>query len=155
MCRSGQPPEFDGLDELERLLHIRARLQRAMAVAETQEQLIERLTRDLATRDAALATERAEKEQANERARQAEGVLAQYPLTAEDYMHPTLVVPESAILIPENSYEIRTQFLIELKNNAFHGRFNECPLEHIINFSDMCRTLAEGTTLEYIKMKAF
>ena len=76
MRRSGQSPEFDGLDEPERLLHIRARLQRAMAVAETQEQLIERLTRDLAARDAALATERAEKEQANERARQAEGVTS-------------------------------------------------------------------------------
>ena len=148
MRRSGIPPEYYGLDEPERLLHIRTRLQRAMAAAETQEQLIARLTRELAAKDAAIATEKAAREQA-----QAE--LSQYPTTAEDYMHPTLVVPESAILIPDNSFEIRTQFLIELKNNAFYGRFNECPLEHITNFADMCRTLAEGTTLEYVKMKSF
>ena len=124
MRRSGQTPEFDALDEPERLFHIRTKLLRAMAAAETQEQLIARLTRELAerdaainTKDAAIAAERAAREQA-----QAE--LAQYPTTAEDYMHPTLVVPESAILIPENSFEIRTQFLIELKNNVFFGRFN-------------------------------
>ena len=121
MRRSGQPPEFDGLDEPERLLYIRARLQRAMAVAETQEQLMARLTRDLATTDAALATERVEKDQANERVRQAEDMLAQYPTTAEDYMHPTLVVPESAILIPENSFEIRTHSLLNLKIMLFMG----------------------------------
>ena len=64
-------------------------------------------------------------------------------------------MPESAILIPENNYEICTPFLIEIKHNAFHGRFNECPLQHITNFTDMCPTLAEGTTLEYVMMKAF
>ena len=105
-----------------------------MAAAETQAEMIERLTRELAAKDTTIANERARRERETERARQAEDALAQYPITAEDYMHPTLVVPESAILIPENCYEIRTQFLIELKNNAFHGRFNECPLEHIINF---------------------
>ena len=57
MRRSGQTPEFDALDKPERLFHIRAKLQRAMAAAETQEQLIERLTMDLAASDAALATE--------------------------------------------------------------------------------------------------
>ena len=63
MRRSGQPPEFYGLDEPERLLHIRAKLQRAMAAAETQEQLIARLTRELAAKDAAIATEKAAREQ--------------------------------------------------------------------------------------------
>ena len=148
MHRSGQTPEFDALDEPERYLHIHSKLKRIMAAAETQEQLIARLTRELAAKDAVIAAEKAGREQA-------ETELAQYPTIAEDYMHPTLVVPESAILIPENSFEIRTQFLIELKNNAFYGKFNECPLEHITNFSNMCRTLAEGTTLEYVNMKAF
>ena len=80
MRHSGQTLEFDALDEPERLFHIRAKLQRAMAAAETQEQLIARLTRELAAKDAAIATENAAREQA-----QAE--LAQYPTTAEDYMH--------------------------------------------------------------------
>ena len=75
MRRSGQPPEFDPLDDPEHVLHIHSKLKRAMAAAETQEQLIERLQRELAAKDAALATERAGRGQEAERARQAEAKL--------------------------------------------------------------------------------
>ena len=118
MHRSGQTPEFDALDEPERYLHIHSKLKRIMAAAETQEQLVARLTRELAARDAAIAAKDAAIAAERAAREQAQAELAQYPTTAEDYMHPTLVVPESAILIPNNSFEIRTQFLIELKNNA-------------------------------------
>ena len=76
MRRSDQPPEFDTLDDPECLIHIHSKLKRAMAAAETQAEKIERLTRELAARDAALATERAGREQETERARQLANELA-------------------------------------------------------------------------------
>ena len=76
MRRSGHPPEFDALDDPERLIHVHSRLKRAMATAETQAELIERLQRELAAKDTALAAERPGWQQEAERRRQAEAELA-------------------------------------------------------------------------------
>jgi hypothetical protein len=70
-------------------------------------------------------------------------------------MHPTLTVPESAILIPPTDFEIRTSFLSEIKKHTFEGRPNECPLAHITTFADLCETIAEGENLEYVRLKTF
>ena len=67
MRRSGLPPEFDSLDEPECYLHIHSKLKSIMSAAETQEQLIQRLTRELAAKDTTIANERTAREQANAR----------------------------------------------------------------------------------------
>ena len=110
MRRTGNQPEFEGLDEPERFLHLRSRVQRIMADNETQAQQIERLRKqveDFTTREAALR-ERADREE--EARTRYETQINALPRNAKQYMHPLLTVPESAILIPTSNFEIKPNF---------------------------------------------
>ena len=64
-------------------------------------------------------------------------------------------MPESPIILPRVSFEIRPSFIAEIKRNQFKGKPNECPLEHITTFLDLCETIADDANLEYLKLKAF
>ena len=87
--------------------------------------------------------------------RELEERLQHIPANAKEYLHPTLEVPESPIVLPRISFEIHPSFITEVKRNKFQGKPNECPLEHVTSFVDLCDAITDGATLEYLKLKAF
>ena len=67
-------------------------------------------------------------------------------------MHPALTVPESAILIPASNFEIKPNFLTEIRRHQYEGKPNECPMAHTSTFLDLCDTIADGRSLEYVQL---
>ena len=80
------------------------------------------------------------------------------PKNAQQYMHPELHVPESAIVLPDHpqNYEIKTHFIQLIRGSTFEGRMAECPIAHVNIFLDMCDTITStNVTAEYIRLKCF
>ncbi len=124
-------------------------------VADLMRRLEEMRLQQEATEAARLEAERlrAEAEAANEAMR------AQGPQTAQQYMHPTLRVPESAIILPNlgaRNFEIKPHFITLIKTSCFEGRPTEDPIRHVKIFLDLCETIsAEHVPADYIRLKAF
>ena len=81
--------------------------------------------------------------------------LQHVPANAKECLHPTLEVPKSSIVLPPVNYEIHPSFITEIRRNQFRGKPNECPLEHVTTFLDLCKAIADNANLEYLKLKAF
>jgi Retrotransposon gag protein len=81
------------------------------------------------------------------------------PQNAQQYMHPTLRMPESAIVIPplgRGGFEIKPHFITLIKSVIFEGRPTEDPIAHVKVFLDLCETITtEGLPVDYVKLKAF
>ena len=81
------------------------------------------------------------------------------PQNAQQYMHPTLRVPESAIVLPNlgpRGFEIKPHFITLIKSIVFEGRSTEDPIAHVKVFLDLCETVtAENLPVDYVKLKAF
>ena len=78
------------------------------------------------------------------------------PKNAQQYMHPELHVPESAIVLPTHpqNYEIKTHFIQLIRGSTFEGRQSECPIAHVKIFLDMCDTItSNNVSAEYIRLK--
>ena len=71
----------------------------------------------------------------------AEELRTQGPQNAQQYMHPTLRVPDSAIVLPElgpRGFEIKPHFITLIKTTCFEGRPTEDPIRHVKVFLDLC-----------------
>ena len=132
----------------------------------TMEELRQQLT-NMAIRNREIeATNQAEVQAREEAVRaraeaeaEAEWLRAQGPQNASQYMHPTLRMPASAIVVPSlngRSFEIKPNFITLIKSILFEGRLTEDPIAHVKVFLDLCETItAEGLPEDYVKLKAF
>ena len=86
---------------------------------------IEELQRAAAT-SAATAAANAATARAEAQARAAlQAQLDTIPRNAQQYMHPELRIPESAIVLPTNNarnFEIKSHFITLIKASAFEGK---------------------------------
>ena len=89
----------------------------------------------------------------------AEALRTQGPQNAQQYMHPTLRVPESAIILPNigaRNFEIKPHFITLIKTSCFEGRPTKDPIRHVKVFLDLCETISmEHVPVDYIRLKAF
>ena len=135
----------------------RARMdhQEELTIEELRQQL-----NDLRLRNREIeATNLAEVRARNTAEAEAERLRTQGPQNAQQYMHPTLRMPESAIQLPNlgrGTFEIKPNFITLIKSVVFEGRPNEDPIAHVKVFLDFCETItAEGLPGDYVKLKAF
>ena len=138
--RSSSDPLVEPNPEPERLFGRRARRRRRMA-QENENAELRRLLQEARLANNALQT-----------------IVDSVPKNAQQYMHPELHVPESAIVLPRhpNNYEIKTHFIQLIRASTFEGRQSECPIAHVKIFLDMCDTITnENVTPEYIRLKCF
>lgn len=162
--RRSDRPLYEPFTEPERVLHqrLKERLRQKMSEMEALRAELERLRKEnqeVAQREAAANQARQrEIDAAREAREEVENLreeLERIPTNARQYMHPTLRVPESAIVLPNINFEIKTSFLTMVKRTPFEGKPNECPMEHMKEFKEMCDTIADGANLEYVRLKAF
>jgi len=138
--RSSSDPLVEPNPEPERLLGKRARRRKRMA----QEDAMEALRRQLHEMTVAK--------------QELQIKVDAVPKNAQQYMHPELHVPKSAIVLPAHpqNYEIKTQFITLIRGSTFEGRMTECPIAHVKIFLDMCDTITSpNVTAEYIRLKSF
>ena len=105
------------------------------------------------------ATNQAEVQAREAAEAEAERLRSQGPQNAQQYMHPTLRMPDSAIVVPPlgpRGFEIKPNFISLIKSIIFEGRPTEDPIAHVKVFLDLCETITtEGLPVGYVKLKAF
>ena len=111
-------------------------------------------------RNQRVEAERQAEVQAREQAEAAaEELRTRGPQNAQQYMHPTLRVPDSAIVLPglgPRGFEIKPHFITLIKTTIFEGRPTEDPIAHVKVFLDLFETItAENLPPDYVKLKAF
>ncbi len=120
---------------------------------------MEELRRQLEETEAARREEARLRAEAETALRDANAERAQIPQNAHQYMHPTLRVPEPAIVLPEigaRNFEIKTSFITLIKTLCYEGKPTEDPIRHVKIFLDLCETIAaEHVPPDYIRLKAF
>ena len=148
--------ELDFVCDPESILR-QARKKKRMA-DQARDEEFERLRAEMARMQIEMANRDAEARREREQRIRLEAQINTQPRNARQYMHPELKVPEPAIVLPEvaRNFEIKTQFISLIKREQFHGRPNECPIEHVKQFKDLCETIStDDETLEYVLLKAF
>ena len=158
--RRSQNPPLAFTPEPERVYLGRRRKNRAMNNGEPTMEDLRRQLEEMRLRNEASETARLEAERLRVEAEAvAEAMRTQGPQTAQQYMHPTLRVPDSAIVLPAlgaRNFEIKPHFITLIKTSCFEGRPTEDPIRHVKIFLDLCETIAaENVPADYIRLKAF